>query len=115
MKISLPVIFASTVSALPVNTPPERRNSQELIETSMVSKNLKTDSIEQSADIEAQFASVEEFNDYMESLNDMPDSEWEEKFNELEKTLQDFYGLSVDALENMTEEEFDSLIDNLQF
>ena len=49
----------------------------------------------------------------MESLNDIPDSEWEDLFNELEKDLQDYYGLSVDELMNMNEKEFNSLINKV--
>ena len=120
MKISIPVIFASTVSAIPVNSSSPRRNSQDLIQvestvtaqTSLVSKTSKMDPTDQSANIEAEFASTAEFNDYLDSLNDMSDSELEDMFNELEKIVEDFYGLSINELEKMTEEEFDSLINN---
>ena len=118
MKISIPVIFASTVSAIPVNSSSPRRNSQELIQvesaapTSLVSKTSEMDPTDQFANIEAEFASTAELKDYLESLNDMSDSELENIFNELKKTIEDYYGLSVDELEKMTEEEFDSLINN---
>ena len=120
MKISIPVIFASTVSAIPVNSSYPRRNSQELIQvesaapaqTSLVSKTSEMDPTDQLANIEEEFPSTQELNDYLESLNDMSDSELENIFNELEKTVEDYYGLSVDELEKMTEEEFDSLINN---
>ena len=115
MKISVPVFLASTISAVPIASKPQRRNSQELVVAVVEGAiNSAVENIDQSSVVEGlQFETNEDFNDYMDSLSDMPDSEWEKLFDELKQTLEDNYGLSVDELENMTDEEFDSLIDSL--
>ena len=115
MKISVPVFLASTISAVPLASKPQRRNSQELVVAVVEGAiNSAVENIDQSSVVEGlQFETNEDFNDYMDSLSDMPDSEWEKLFDELKQNLEDSYGLSVDELENMTDEEFVSLIDSL--